>query len=199
MLRNSLFAIIFAAVALIAISCTVTPETYPVAKVGSHVITLKQVENHPMFKNLVDEFILKQVIEDTAASKGIKIADEKVNQEFEKTRKDFGGEEQFKDMLAQQGMTEVDVKDQIKSRLLLFELLKSGETVTDTDAKAEFDANPDYYRRMYATEKNLTVDEAQNLKFEDMKDYLIDQMRLNRAYPKAQKMIDDLKAKASVE
>jgi hypothetical protein len=199
MLRNSLFVILLATFVLAAVSCTVTPDTYPVAKVNNKVITLKQVEDHPQFKGIVDEFILKQLITDTAAAKGIKITDEKVTQEYEKMRKDFGGDKQWADFLAGQGMSESDVKDQIKARLVFFELLKAGENVTDADAKAEFDANPDYYRGMYAKEKNLTVDESANLKFEDMKDYLIDQMKLNRAYPKAQKMMQDLKDKASVE
>jgi hypothetical protein len=198
MFRKCLTVTILAAVISLAAACTPTPDTYTIATLNGKAITLKDVQKSPNFKNIVDELIMKQVIEDEAAKKGIKITDEKITEEFDKMRKGFPTEEEWKNVLDAQGMTEKDVKDQVRSRLIFFELLKANEKVTDEEAKAEFDANPDYYRNMYAQEKNLTVDEAANLKFEDMKEYLVDQMKLNKAYPNAQKMIEDLKAKANI-
>ncbi len=198
MFRKCLTVTILTAVISLAAACTPTPDTYTIATLNGKAITLKDVQKSPNFKNIVDELIMKQVIEDEAAKQGIKITDAKLAEEFDKMRKGFGSEEEWKNVLDAQGMTEKDVKDQVRSRLIFFELLKSSEKVTDEEAKAEFDANPDYYRNMYAQEKNLTVDEAANLKFEDMKEYLVDQMKLNHAYPKAQTMIEDLKAKANI-
>ncbi len=199
MFRKCLFVLMLAAVMSLAAACTQTPDAYTIATLNGKAITLKDVQESPNFKNIVDELIVKQLIEGEAASKGLKVTDEKLTEEFDKMRKGFGSEEEWKNILDAQGMTEKDVKDQIRSRLIFFDLLKFNEKVTDEDAKAEFAANPDYYRRMYSQEKNLTVDEAANLKFEDMKEYLIDQMKLNRAYPKAQTMVEDLKAKAKIE
>ncbi|OGK08715.1 MAG: hypothetical protein A2Y63_06890 [Candidatus Riflebacteria bacterium RBG_13_59_9] len=193
-------AVIIATILVIVLgACTITPDTYTLATVNGNRITLKDLEDNPQFAGFMEQLVMTQLIEDAAAAKGLSVNDEDLNEKLEEMKAGAGGQAMWEEQLAAQGMDEDDVRGLIRPQMLLTELLKASVEVTEEDARAEFEMNPDYYRRAYGKENNLTVDETENLTFEDMKDYLIDQKKLSKGYEQGQSTIDKLKAEAKIE
>jgi len=52
-------------------ACTITPDTYTIATVDDHRITLKDLQDDPGFRQMVDNTITKLLVFNAAAAKGI--------------------------------------------------------------------------------------------------------------------------------
>lgn len=199
MMRCINIVVIAATLMLLVGACTITPDTYTIATVDDHKITLKDVQDDPGFRQMVDNIILKLLIFDAASAKDISITKEQIDEEIEKMKESFGSDEALMEFLEAQGATMEFVREYHRFILTLNELLKSEVDVTDEEAKAEFELNPEFYRGEYARESNLTVDEAENLTFEDLKEFVIDQLKLGRASMQGESTINELKANANIE
>lgn len=191
--------VIAATLMLLVGACTITPDTYTIATVDDHKITLKDVQDEPGFKQMVDNTVMRLLVFDAASAKGISITKEQVDEEIDKMKEQFGTEEALTEFLEAQGATMEFVREYHRFILTFNELLKSEVDVTDEEAKAEFELNPEHYRREYARESNLTVDEAENLAFEDLKEFVIDQLKLGKASMQGESTIDELKANADID
>ncbi len=197
---RSLNIVAFVAVLLALMSaCTITPDTYTIATVNDHRITLKDIQENPNFRRVVDETIMKILFTDAAAEKGITVSEEQVDEEIERMREGLGGEKAMQEYLKAEGRTMQDMREYFEFTQLIMALLESKVEATDEKVRAEFEMNPDFYRRQYAREHNLTVDEAENLTFEDMKDYLIEQYKRNMSGQLFEPTLNELKAKANIE
>jgi|GEM_PF-1619261 len=180
-------------------ACTITPDTYTIATVDDHRITLKDLQDDPGFRQMVDNTITKLLVFNAAAAKGIHISKEQIDEEVEKMKEQFGGEEELNKFLEAQGATMQFVRDYQEFILTFNELLKSEVDISEEEVKAEFEQNPDFYKRDYAREYNLTVDEAENLSFEDLKDFVSDRIKMNKASAMGEATINELRAKADID
>jgi hypothetical protein len=191
--------VIAATLMLLVGACTITPDTYTIATVDDHRITLKDLQDDPGFRQMVDNSVMKLLIFDAASAKGISITKAQVDEEMEKMMEQFGSEEALMEFLEGQGATMEFVREYHKFMLTFNELLKSKVDITDEEVQAEFELNPEYYREQYARESDLTVDEAENLTFEDLKEYVVDQLKMARASMLGESTIDELKANADID
>lgn len=125
-----------------------------VAVVGDQNITKDDLYNLLMEKNgeaalntLIDEKILEMEVQKNK----IKVTDEEIQSELDKTIEEVGGIDQFGMLLMQYGMTEEDIKENIKVNLTYERILEPLITITEDEMKAYFDENTSYF----ATEEQV--------------------------------------------
>jgi len=199
MIRCINIAVVAAALMLLVGACTITPDTYTIATADDHRITLKDIQDSPNFVQVVREAVVKLLVFDAAAAQGISVAKDDIDEKVDEMLVSMGGEESLNEWLTSMGMKLEDLQEMFKFNLTLVELAKSKVDVTDDEVKAEFELNPEHYRREYAREFDLTVDEVENLTFEDMKEYLVEQYKIGRAYPMMDSIIKELEATAEID
>jgi hypothetical protein len=191
-----IFALLLAAVVG---SCTITPDTYVLATAGSTKVTLKDIEDHPNFKMMVEEMVVRKIAAGKAREAGIHVDEAEVKKRMDEIKEQIGPGEAWENYLQMNGMTEEMATEQIRAHLEMLDYLKSKVEVKEEEVKAAFDQNPDFYREQYATENNLTADEADYLTYEDLKDYLIEQYTLNQAYRDFQSFVEKIKEEADIK
>ncbi len=113
-------------------------------------------KSSPEYKQLqnqgVDYLIEQQLFAQQAEKLGVKVTDKAVNKRLKQLKKSFfkGNEKQYKAELKKQGLTEKEVKDNIRQQLLsekLFEKVTKKIKVTDKKAKAYYEDNPGQYKQ----------------------------------------------------
>ena len=199
MIRCINIAVVAATLMLLVGACTITPDTYTIATADDHRITLKDIQDSPNFVQVVREAVVKLLVFDAAAAQGISVAKDDIDEKIDEMLVSMGGEESLNEWLTSMGMKLEDLQEMFRFNLTLVELAKSKVDVTDDEVKAEFDLNPEHYRREYAREFDLTVDEVENLTFEDMLEYLVEQYKIGRAYPLMDTIIKELEATAEID
>jgi len=199
MMRCIHIVVVAATLTLLIGGCTITPDTYTIATADDHQITLKDIQDSPNFVQVVREAVVKLLVFDAASAAGVTVAKEQIDEKVDEMRGSMGGEEGLQEWLSSMGMELSDLEEMFEFNLTLIELAKSKVSVTEGEVKAEFELNPEHYRREYAREFDLTVDEAENLSFEDMKDYLVDQYKTGKAYPLMDSIIKELEATAEID
>jgi foldase protein PrsA len=85
-------------------------------------------------------------------SMGIKVTDEEIETELDKLKQQFfnGDQEKYEAELAKQGLTDAQVRDELRTRVLtnkIYEAVTKNVTVTDADIKAYYDKNPSQYQQ----------------------------------------------------
>ncbi|MGX7150956.1 peptidylprolyl isomerase [Enterococcus ureasiticus] len=112
------------------------------------VITMKQgdITSEEIYSNIKETASMKQqvtamIIDKLAeAEYGKKVTDPMVQEAFDKTKQQYGDE--FPAILAQNGLTEEGLRKEVRSELVLQELLKAQVTITE---KEEQEAWKDFY------------------------------------------------------
>lgn len=199
MMRSMNIVVVAATLMLLVGACTITPDTYTIATADDHRITLKDLQDSPNFVQVVREAVIKLLVFDAASAAGVFVTKEQIDEKVDEMRQSMGGEESLQEWLDSMGMEISGLEEMFEFNLTLIELAKSKVTFTDDEVQAEFDLNPEHYRREYAREFDLTVDEVENLTFEDMKEYLVDQYKTGRAYPLMDSIIKELEATAEID
>lgn len=112
-------------------------------------ITDDQMEE--LKKDIIDGLIEREVLYQESQKAGIKIADQKVDDQVAAIKKRFPNEEEFKKALAGMGLTEEDVREQIQHGLAIRELIDqkvaNKVVITDEETKAYYDANPQLFNQ----------------------------------------------------
>lgn len=105
---------------------------------------------------------------------GIKVTDQEIEQELDKLKQQFfkGDEQKYEAELAKQGLTDAQVRDELRTRLLtqkIYEAVTKKVTVTDADIKAYYDKNPTQYQQPASREVRhiLVKSKAQAQKLHD--------------------------------
>ncbi len=85
-------------------------------------------------------------------SMGIKVTDEEVETELDKLKQQYfqGDEEKYNAELAKQNLTDEDVRNELRTRILtnkIYEAVTKKVTVSDADIKAYYDENPTQYEQ----------------------------------------------------
>lgn len=95
-------------------------------------------------ENILEKLIIDELINQEIDNKKIAITDEEVNNLYEQTIKDMGGQEQYEEFLKQQNITDDYVKDSIKKdykQQKLEEAFYKDNKVTEEEIKDYYDAN----------------------------------------------------------
>jgi parvulin-like peptidyl-prolyl isomerase len=105
---------------------------------------------------------------------GIKVTDQEIETQLDQLKQQFfqGDEEKYKAELAKQGLTDEDVRNELRTRILtnkIYEAVTKKVTVTDADIKAYYDKNPTQYQQPASREVRhiLVKSEAQAQKLHD--------------------------------
>jgi peptidyl-prolyl cis-trans isomerase C len=102
-------------------------------------------------KDVLDGLIEREVLYQESQKAGIKIDEQKVNDQMAGIRKRFPKEEEFKKALASMGLTEEEVRTQIQRGLsirgLIDQKVANKIVVTDEETKAYYDGNPQFFKQ----------------------------------------------------
>ena len=102
-------------------------------------------------KDVLEGLIEREVLYQESQKAGIKIDDQKVNDQMAGIRKRFPNEEEFKKALASMGLTEEEVRTQIQRGLairgLIDQKVANSIVVTDEETKAYYDGNPQLFKQ----------------------------------------------------
>jgi peptidyl-prolyl cis-trans isomerase C len=100
-------------------------------------------------KDILEGLIEREVLYQESQKAGIKITDQKVDDQVAAIKKRFPNEDEFKKALATMDLTEEEVREQIQHGLAIRELIDQKVTnkvvITDEETKAYYDANPQLF------------------------------------------------------
>ena len=102
-------------------------------------------------KNQTVEFLVDRVIrQKEAAELGIEITDAEVDEKLEELKQQFfgGDEEKYKDELEAQGITDADIREDLRAQILsqkIFDEVTREETVTEAEVQAYYDENEEQF------------------------------------------------------
>jgi foldase protein PrsA len=85
-------------------------------------------------------------------SMGVKVTDQEIETELDKLKQQYfqGDEQKYSAELAKQGLTDADVRNELRTRILtnkIYEAVTKKVTVSDADIKAYYDKNPTQYQQ----------------------------------------------------
>ena len=102
-------------------------------------------------KDVLEGLIEREILYQESQKAGIKIDDQKVNDQMAGIRKRFPNEEEFKKALASMGLTEEEVRTQIQRGLairgLIDQKVANKIVVTDEETKTYYDGNPQLFKQ----------------------------------------------------
>lgn len=116
-------------------------------------------------ENILEKLIVDELINQEIDNKKIAITDEEVNNLYEQTIKDMGGQEQYEEFLKQQNITDDFIKDSIKKdykQQKLEEAFYKENKVTDEEIKDFYDANKE--RLIKYSLSQITADNEEDAK-----------------------------------
>ncbi len=131
-------------VVAIAVFIFLSTKSDVVAKVGKESITKDDLYTYFVEQNgeaALDSLITKNIIEQEAEKQKVKISDKEIDEELKKTVDSVGGEEAYQSALETNGISEDDLKDNIKTNLQIEKLLESKIKISDEEMKTFFDEN----------------------------------------------------------
>ena len=114
----------------------------------------KQISDEQMTilkKDVLDGLIDREVLYQESQKAGIKVPDQKIDDQMAGIKKRFPNEEEFKKAMASMGLTEEEVRLQVQRGLAIRELIDqkvaSSIVVTDEETKAFYDENPQFFKQ----------------------------------------------------
>lgn len=117
-----------------------------VAKVNGDVISKDEFYQEMVKaggKQLLERLIDQKLIQQAADEKGVKVTDKQVNEKLDEMKEQFGGEAAFQMYLAQFGMTEDLIKQDVRNQLLIEGILGPEIEISEEEMKAYFEENKD--------------------------------------------------------
>lgn len=93
--------------------------------------------------SVLDRMVSEEVVNQEAKAKNITLADKDLTDEVSALKLDYGTDENFQSFLSYYGMSEDDLKKELKLSALVRLLLQSDVTITDEAVQAYFDENKD--------------------------------------------------------
>lgn len=136
-------------------------------------------------KSTLDALITEKLIENEAKAKGVAVTDAELDEELKKIEVQVtaqGGT--LADALAQQGMTEESLKEQIRVQQLMQKLLADKIAVTDEEVQK------------YITDSKITIPKGEE---ETAKEQITDQLKDQKLNQEAQVFITNLRNSAKIK
>lgn len=121
--------------------------------------------------NILEKLILDELIEQEIDKKKISITDEEVNNLYEQTIKDMGGQEEYEQFLKQQNITDEFIRDSIRKdykQQKLEEAFYKNNKISDDEISAYYEANKDKLTKYSISHIMLDNEEAANKVYEKL-------------------------------
>ena len=149
--KRSLTAVIAIVVlGLVAIGAVWTySDLRAVAKVNSTSITWKEFHSaleKQSGRQLLAKMIREELIKQGAARYNIQVTDEDVAAEVDELKAQFGSDAGLEQALSQYGMTLDDLRDQIRTNLLLEAIASKDVTINDDEVKKYYEEHKDEFK-----------------------------------------------------
>ena len=117
---------------------------------GSEFPTVGTPQYEQLKQEAVDLLITRAILESEAEARGITVTDEEVTKRLDDLKKQFynGDDAKYQAELAQVGLTEDDIRADLRTKVLaeeLFEEVTKDVTVADADVRAYYDENKDRF------------------------------------------------------
>lgn len=141
-----LLAILLVSFALTA--CSSGGDKKVVAKVGDAEITqdeLNQILVERYGEETLNSMVSEKIVELEIKKQDIKVDSKDIDKEFSAMADQYGGEEGLANAMAASNLTEKDVKDQLKEKLSIEQLLGDSVKVTDEEIDAYYEANKERF------------------------------------------------------
>lgn len=119
-----------------------------VAEVAGEEITKDELYNSLLAQSgaeVLDALIVEKIVAAEVEEKDIEISDEDVQAEMDEMKEIYGGEEQFTMALAQAGLNEEDMKEDLKMNLRLKTLVDPYLEISEEDMKSYFEENKEKF------------------------------------------------------
>ncbi len=119
-----------------------------VAKVGSESLTRDDLYTFFVEQNgeaALDTLITKNLINQEVEKEKILITSEEIDEELQDLITSYGGEETFEQQLATSGLTQDDIKEDIKVNLQIEKMLQPQIEITEEEMQTYFDENKDSF------------------------------------------------------
>ncbi|MEM1503073.1 peptidylprolyl isomerase [Domibacillus sp. 8LH] len=109
-----------------------------------------------------ESLIADKIVEKEATKEKVQVTDKEIQEELDATIESYGGEEAYKSALESSGMTEADMKEEIKVYLETVKLLEPRIEITDEEIETYFNENKDTFATSEQVEAShiLVDDEA---------------------------------------
>ncbi len=131
-------------VALIIGAVYLTQRSETVATVDKEKITQEQLNeelNKQYGASVLNMMISNKVVDLEADKAKVKVTDKEIQAELDKMVEQYGGQETFNMLLAQNGVTEDLFKEQIEQNLKVTKILEPSIEITDDEIKTYFEDN----------------------------------------------------------
>jgi foldase protein PrsA len=141
------------------------PKDKAVAKVDGEAIS-KDVLYDEMVKQYgaatVEQLIADKIVASEAKKEKVTITDKELNEEVDKLKESYGGEEVFNQMLESNNTTVDELKDDLKNYLTIRKLLEPQIKITDEELQTYFNENKDSFGEAEQVKAShiLVADEA---------------------------------------
>jgi hypothetical protein len=162
-------------------------EMIPVQEViAAKGATLSDKDMAILKQQLLDKIIKVELLYQECQKSGVEVNDAEINQKFDSTKSKFASEAEFQERLKTLNNDETMFKSQIKRDLAIQRLInqKFKPTVTDDDAKAQYEANADKYK---------------DIPFEQVKEDIKKQIGKEKIADSYNKFYTEVKSKAKIE
>jgi len=142
------FVIIGTVFVLLALTACTTGKGEVVAEINGEVITKEEFYQELLKqggKQLLDRMIDQKLIQQAAKEKGVTATEQQVRERMDEMKEQFGGDASFQMYLAQYGITEDMLKQDVRNQLLIEGLLKPEIKISEEEIKAYFEENKDMF------------------------------------------------------
>ena len=112
---------------------------------------LNAQQNEQLQQDILERLIEEELLYQQAIKQDIEVSQEEVDSQLQRTRSNFNSEEQFNSALAQAGLTQEQLEEQIRRQLTINRLIaeKVGQNfqATEEEAQTFYDENPQFFQQ----------------------------------------------------
>lgn len=120
----------------------------------------------------LDAFVANELLHQAAVADGVKATEAEIAAEVKGVRDGFPSEDAYRKFLADAELTDADIEKEAEYRLTVQEYMKkisAGQSVTEKEAKAFYDANADGFREAEKVRPQIIVVKSQPTDAEPLK------------------------------
>jgi len=192
-IRRRAFVLLAAAAALLIVAlaaANVYQAVRPapaVAKVNGAAISRKDYDKAVAAQDgqqVLDNLINDRLVKQDAAKKHVSVSTDEVDAKLKEIKGQIGTEEQYKQALSAQHITELSLRDSIRNFLLLQKLTADRNQVSDADVQTAYSQGKDT--------------EYQGKSLDDVKDQIKSQLTQDKQQQAQSSYLDDLKKNAKI-
>lgn len=144
--KKNKFVILALVIILIAVLVSLKKSWFIAATVNGSFISNFEVlkeEDSQYRKQIIDQLTSEKLILNEAQKKGVKVSNQDIDAKIAEIEKQYGGAAGFDAILAQQGLTRANVRNQIKISLALEKMYGPEVTVTSDEVAKFIEQNKD--------------------------------------------------------